>query len=378
MVMMQKLRRCGVLAEQPSGDGGHALGMARGGSWARAVVVLLALAIALLWGGATLTAASADTGNESPTTWAVSPADASGPSGKSWVELELDPGATAEIHLAVKNLGDREVTFAITAADGYFTDTGRFNMLPSDAKSLAAGTWISVQKHVKVAAGGTAVVPFSVAVPANATPGDHAAGIAASIQSVGAGDGKQLEVESRVGFRVMTRVKGVVTPKLEVTSKGSYDLSWNPFAPGVGTLEVVLENKGNVRLRVGATAENGTQAGPVDENGEAPKTELLPGDRRTVNIKVPDVWPLGVVGVPVTVTQEVVAINGSLDALEPVVHTVTLWAMPWPQLIIVLALLLMALGALWGRRRRKKQVQLLLEQAREMGRSEAQRMHETV
>lgn len=373
-MMKQKLRR---RAGQLSGSGGHTKNVPHGGCRARAVVVLLTLAMTLLGSLMALPAASAQTGSDSPVTWSVSPADASGPSGKSWVELELDPGTTSERHLAVKNLGDREVTFSITAADGYFTDTGRFNMLPSDAKSVDAGTWISVQKQIKVAAGGTAVVPFTVAVPANATPGDHAAGIAASIRSEGAANGAQLNVESRVGFRVMTRVKGVISPKLEVGSQGSYDLSWNPFAPGVATLQVVVENKGNVRLRVGATAENGIQAGPVAENEESPKTELLPGEKRTLSIGVPDVWPLGSMSVPVTVSQEVVAINGTLDSLDPVVHNVSLWAMPWPQLIIIFALLLMAFGAFWGQRHRKKQLQLLVEQARELGRSEAQREHAT-
>lgn len=377
-MMLQKLLRCGTQQESRSGNSGHALGMTRGGAWARAVVVLLTLTVFLLWGVKSLPAAVAEAGADAPVTWSVSPADAAGPNGKSWVELELDPGATADSHLAVRNLGDHEVTFGITAADGYFTDTGRFNMLPSDAKSVAAGTWISVQKQVKVAAGKTAVVPFTVAVPQNATPGDHAAGIAASIQSVGGGDGNQLNVESRVGFRVMTRVKGVINPKLEVSSMGSYDLSWNPFSPGLGTLEVVLENKGNVRLRVGAAAENGAQDGPVDRNGETPKIELLPGDKRTISIGVPDLWPLGAINVPVTVSQEVVAINGSLETLAPIVHDVSVWAVPWPQTIIVLALLLMAFGALWGNRRRRKQVRQLVEQARELGRSEAQGERETV
>ena len=124
-------------------------------------------------------AAAEETETESSVTWAMSPADESGPDGRSWVELELDPGASATEHLAVRNFGDREVTFAITAADGYFTPTGRFNMLPSDATSVDAGTWISVDDQVTVAPGGTAALPFTVEVPDDATPGDHAARMAA-------------------------------------------------------------------------------------------------------------------------------------------------------------------------------------------------------
>ncbi|ALE07729.1 hypothetical protein AL755_10095 [Arthrobacter sp. ERGS1:01] len=323
-------------------------------------------------------AASAEPGNKSPVTWAVSPAKASGADGRPWVELELDPGATAGDHLALRNLGDREVTFSITAADGYFTSTGRFNMLPSDARSVDSGTWISVKKQVTVAAGATAVVPFTVKVPANATPGDHAAGIAASIHSQGTSKGSQVDVESRVGFRVMTRVKGVITPRLQLGSTAGYATSWNPFAPGEATLDVVLENTGNVRLRVGAASGTDPAAGAKDAGGSTTQAELLPGEKRTVSIQVRDVWPLGAVTLPVTVTQAVVETNGSVNGLPPILHNVTVWAIPWPQLIVILALTLMAGGLLWGRMRQKKKVQQLVREARQLGRREAGFDRETI
>lgn len=340
-------------------------------SWPRAVAGLLMATFALVWGIAP--AASADGQTPAPVTWSVSPADEQGPLKQSWVELELDPGSTAERHLAVRNLGDRDVTFAITAADGYFTDKGRFNMLPADATSVAAGTWIAVQGKVTVAAGGTAIVPFTVAVPDDATPGDHAAGIAASIYSQGAQEGSQVSVESRVGFRVMTRVKGELSPQLAVSPRGQYDMTWNPFAPGAATVDVDLENTGNVRLKVSAATAGGTQPGQDAKSGEAPAQELLPGDKRTITLKVADVWPLGPVTVPVTVAQDVVTASGSVESMAPVVHEATIWAMPWPQLMVFLAVLLLVFGLFWGQKRRKKQMELLVVQARESGRLEAQR-----
>ena len=335
------------------------------------LTVLAMLAVAALAGILPATPASADTGNKSAVTWAVSPAKAGGPDGRPWVELALDPGAKASDHLALRNLGDRAVTFSITAADGYFTSAGRFNMLPSETKSVGAGTWISVQKQVTVAAGATSVIPFTVKVPANATPGDHAAGIAASVHSEGTAKGSQVDVESRVGFRVMTRVKGTISPRLAVSSTGSYDTSWNPFSPGVGKLEVVVENTGNVRLKVGVVPGRGTAAGAAGSADPSQQLELLPGDKRTVSIQAHDVWPLGPVSLPVTVTQSVIQSNGSVDSLPPILHNATVWAMPWPQLIVILALLLLAAGLLWGRKQQKKQVQRLVREARQLGRREA-------
>ncbi|MEX5637557.1 hypothetical protein [Parafrankia sp. FMc2] len=103
-------------------------------------------------------------------TWTVRPADERGPDGRSWVELTLDPGETATEHVAVRNLGRTPATFSITAADGYFTDTGRFNMLPSTRPSREAGTWVEAPDTVTVEAGESAVLPFTVTVPRNATP----------------------------------------------------------------------------------------------------------------------------------------------------------------------------------------------------------------
>ena len=61
---------------------------------------------ALALGGAD--AAAAD---EEPTvTWSVSPADAAGPDGRAWVELEIDPGEGATEHQAVRQVSAEEIT----------------------------------------------------------------------------------------------------------------------------------------------------------------------------------------------------------------------------------------------------------------------------
>ena len=61
------------------------------------------------------------------------------------------------------------------------TGKGRFNMLQSDRASVDGGTWIKVQNEVTVGANETKVVPFTITVPRDASPGDHPAGIAARV-----------------------------------------------------------------------------------------------------------------------------------------------------------------------------------------------------
>ncbi|MGX5695673.1 hypothetical protein ACWKWP_05690 [Agromyces soli] len=315
--------------------------------------------------------AEASATGEAPVTWSVSPADANGPDGRAWVELELDPGETATEHLAVRNLGEREVVFALAAADGYFTRTGRFNMLASDEPSVDAGTWIAIDDTVVVPAGGAVVVPFTVVVPADATPGDHAAGVAASITAASSGDGAKLGVESRVGFRVMTRVAGPIEPGLAVRGDGGYRISWNPFAPGALDVSAELENTGNVRLAVEPTIESGGEQIAPDGVEEGRTVELLPGDRRTVRFRVPAVWPLGAIGLPLRVEAAAVEPDGTSSAITPVAQRLTIWALPLPQLAVLLAVALIVGGIVLGRRRQQARVERMLADAREAGRREA-------
>ncbi|WP_328794518.1 hypothetical protein [Herbidospora solisilvae] len=186
-------------------------------------------------------------------------------------------------HLAVRNFSDGEAVFALKAADGYLTDKGRFNMLRSDQASTDGGTWIDVQKEVKVAANATTVVPFTITAPKDAAPGDHPAGVAATVTSAGG----TVAVESRVGFRVMMRATGTVRAQVAVTGlTATYEQPWNPFSSGVGNV-----------------------------------AEIFPGDSRTVATRIGGVWALGPMSANVTVTP-------SVEGGTPMSADVTLWTVP--------------------------------------------------
>ena len=300
--------------------------------------------------------APAETGTA--VTWSVAPADADGPDGRSWVETDADAGDVVTEHLALRNLGAEPTTFQLTAADGYFTETGRFSMLQAGETSTASGTWIRVQPEVTVDAGGTAVVPFEVEVPENATPGDHAAGIAASVTRPGTtAEGTRVGVESRVGFRVMTRVEGEIDAALAVDGiRADYSGTWNPFAPGSVSLEYTAANTGNVQFSF-----TDSLGGMDVERGE-----LLPGETRRVVAAPYDQWPLG----PVTV-DVVVHPDAGDAAAQPVRASVVVWAVPWPQLLLALGVALILASALAGRRRSRDRLDRMLEQARAEGRREA-------
>ncbi|GAA1647370.1 hypothetical protein [Actinoplanes couchii] len=284
-------------------------------------------------------------------TWTVQPATAAGPDGRRWIEQTLDPGQRLTEHLAVRNLGDTPAVFTLSAADGYLTAKGRFNMLPSDRASTDGGTWIEVPPTVTVEPGKTAVVPFTITAPPGALPGDHPAGIAASI----AGTRGTVQVESRVGFRVLLRASGTLQPSLATDQvRSSYARSWLPWRPGTLRVSYQLTNTGNTRLTV--TSKIGSATTDLGE--------LLPGGARPVDAEVDGVWSFGRVRSTVALLPTV---PGEPTPREPSTLTVTTWAMPWPQLLTLLAAALL----LYAWRLRRRHLATMLEKAREEGRRSA-------
>jgi hypothetical protein len=300
-------------------------------------------------------------------TWAVQPANQQGPDGRRWVERTVDRGQMVTEHLAVRNFSDRAVTFALKAADGYLTDKGRFNMLPSDRPSVDGGTWITVQAKVSVGAKETKVVPFTITVPRDARPGDHPAGIAATITATGG----TVAVESRVGFRVMMRVNGTLTAAVGIHDlTAAYRHSWNPFSGGTVRVTYTATNDGNVAVTGSGRVTSAGPFGLREREAAAGVEEMLPGGSRTVAVDTAGAWPFGRLRTRVEVTP---AVNGGDPAgaeIRPAAATVTVWALPWPQLAFAVALAAVVLAVRFLIRRRRKRLAELLARARDQGRAE--------
>ncbi|WP_447648167.1 COG1470 family protein [Microbacterium forte] len=305
-------------------------------------------------------------------TWSVAPADEAGPDGRRWVEQELDPGESVEDHLAVRNLSATDIEFRLSAADGYFTEGGSFNMLPSDQESVDAGTWIEVQPSVLVPAGEVRVVPFSLHVPEGAVPGDHPAGIAASVLSQGqTADGTAVGLESRVGFRVMTRVTGELAPVLAIDAVDAhFDSGWNPFVPGRLSVSYSVENAGNLRMGASSTVDfSGPLGWGQSTVGAESIADSFPGEARIITVET-SAWPLMLLFGSVAVKAEPVDGIAASVPLPTQSVSYSVWAVPWPQIALALLLAFTIWAFMSDRRRRRRKLKNLLEQAREEGRSE--------
>jgi hypothetical protein len=303
-------------------------------------------------------------------TWAVQPANQQGPDGRRWIERSLDPGQVVTEHLAVRNFSDGAVAFALKAADGYLTDKGRFNMLPSDRTSVDGGTWIAVQEKVTVGAKQTTVVPFTITVPRDARPGDHPAGIAATITATGG----QVAVESRVGFRVMMRVNGTLTAAVAVDNlTADYRHSWNPFSAGSIRLRYTTTNDGNVAVTGAGRVTIAELFGLRERDARADVEEMLPGGSRAVDRRVGGVWALGRLRTSVEVTPAVTGGAAADAAIQRDSATVTVWVLPWPQLVLAVVVGALVFAFRDVIRRRRQRLTELLARARDEGRAEGRK-----
>lgn len=296
-----------------------------------------------------LTAAPAAAQEDEPsaTTWGVVPSSQDGPDGRAAFDYALDPGETLIDFVGVSNFGSEPITVDLYASDALTTEAGAFDLLPSDAEPVDVGSWVGFnERRFTIEPGQRLDVPFALAVPDTATPGDHVGGIVAAVTETATDDsGNEIEVERRVGARIHLRVSGELDPSLvpEIEDE-TYHYEWNAFAPGSTGFDYTVTNAGNVRLEGDLVAR---VSGPWDvlerEVHVAELPQILPGDSYSGSAELDRIWPLARVEIELLVRPEAVAEADAEAAMPTGTDTEALWAPPWPQAAVAAALAL----AIW-------------------------------
>ncbi|QDW61797.1 hypothetical protein [Oerskovia sp. KBS0722] len=292
-----------------------------------------------------------------PVTWGVRPADTVHGTERPNYAYSLEPGASLDDGIIVSNYTQGPLTFRVYAADGFMTDAGELDLLPAGEESSALGAWVSFAgEEVTVDGGDSVVVPFTLTVPGDATPGDYAAGVVSSLLVENA---EGVSVDRRLGSRMHLRVAGDLVPAVVLDDVSvTYDGTLNPFAAGDATVTFTVTNDGNTRLAAGQVVR---VAGPWGAAAQAtPRVELpelLPGTSVTRTVTVDGVWPLGRVSADVRVTAEVVTAIGATDAeavpvVAPATASASTLAVPWTALALLV--LLVAAVVLWRRAARRR------------------------
>ncbi len=327
-----------------------------------AVGLLLAL---LLPAGSAAAAESAG-----QVTWASAPADTSIGKGRSHYAYTLAPGTSLTDAMAVVNRSSTPITLNVYASDAFTTSNGNLDLLPANRKPTDVGAWTTVRtRQLTLAPQQSAIIPFTVTVPANATPGDHTGGVVTSLVTEGSGT---VSLDRRLGSRLYLRVTGDLKPGLGVSDvKASFDGSANPASGGSSTVTYTVTNTGNVRL---AAHQGVTVSGPFGAVTTsavlADLPELLPGDTVRRSATVQGVWPTTQLEAAVTLQPFASGDQPPLTVAAASASAST-WAWPWSQLLLVVVLVLLVLGYLRLRRSRAEKVQAAIAAAVEKARTDA-------
>ncbi|WP_055587819.1 WxL protein peptidoglycan domain-containing protein [Streptacidiphilus griseoplanus] len=320
---------------------------------AAALVRTLALALLAALAVTGLAAAPAHAA-DGDVTWSVRTAPNGFGDDRSSYSYNTNPGGQIKDAMVVANRGKTPLDLQIHAADGFTAETGTLDLLTTDKKSVGIGAWVHADRDsVVIKPGKSVTIPFTVTVPANATPGDHVGGILTSLTQ--ADDAAGINVDRRLGIKIRLRVSGKLQPSLAVEDlQVRYAGTADPFAKGDATVTYSVHNTGNAVL---TAQQRVSLSGPfgwlrVDAGKIAPPPALLPGERWKVTVPVHGVTPAFSLAATATLTPLLTDASGSTSALDPVSATTHGWAVPWTLSLLLLALIAAVAGALVLTRRR--------------------------
>ncbi|MDH6551390.1 hypothetical protein M2164_005648 [Streptomyces sp. SAI-208] len=278
--------------------------------------------------------------------WSVYPA-ASRIAARPYFYLSADPGQTIDDKVVVSNRTGEPLTFRLYAADAYNTARdGGFAVRTVAERQRGVGAWAKPAKsRVTVPPHGRITVPFTLAVPEGAEPGDHAGALVALDERVDKGDGAvALGVQRAVAARIYLRVGGPTVPAIAVEDvRVSHH---QPLVPGLGdsgaTISYTLRNTGNVTLDPKVELRATGLFGRTLLSRELARipAELLPGQR----VRLTEPWR----GSPQLDWGQVTLTASAKDTRES--SSAGFFALPW-LVAVVLFVAGGAAGGMWVRLR---------------------------
>jgi ADP-ribose pyrophosphatase YjhB (NUDIX family) len=291
------------------------------------------------------------------------PANEQGADDRTRFSYQAAPGQHIDDLYLVRNTGTTAQVMTVFATDAYNTDDGSYGLLDTADEPVDAGSWVSFpggvpSMEVPIEPGATQLIPFSVDVPADASPGDHAAGIVISVVSP-QGD---ILVDRRIATRLYVRVPGDLQASLTISSlSAEYQAQLNPFT-GATTVTATITNNGNVALG-GAIVAGVTTYFGISASGivRAELAEMLPGSSRTVTIDVPGVAQLGYLSASLRIAPSVDAEALNPGPLREVSRDTSLFVMPWWLAAIAVIALAVWMFLRWRARRDEKNAAAWIE-----------------
>ncbi len=272
-------------------------------------------------------------------------------------------GASLSDHVIVTNYGTAPIELHLFAADATVGDDAQIGYRLEADPGRDAATWVRFGNQsaavrdlaVRLAPRASRVLEVIIRVARDASPGDHLAGIIATLRGRAIGSGEQLNVDQRLAVRTMFRISGPIRSELAIEHlRVQYRSPLDPIGTGSATVTYTVRNAGNVNLsgmqRIDITGAFG-RTGSIDVKAQIPL--LLPGAEYPVRAHVTGLYPQLLMRARVTVRPT--APMGAYDPdLRPSSHSVTFWAVPWSSAAVVALIVLFTASTVLRRRGRRR------------------------
>ena len=189
----------------------------------RAAAVLAAAVVAAVVPWTAQAAGRAPSASPAPGVFGIGPAGIEkGTDGRSVTKVDgrpyyyylAQPGSKLTDLVAVVNVGTTPIRLSVYSTDASNSLDGSFSFPAAADKPRDVGTWVHVtlphDASTVIKGRSTAFLPVTVTVPANASPGDHAGALVASLQGeVKNSQGQLVHLDQRVATRMFFRISGL-------------------------------------------------------------------------------------------------------------------------------------------------------------------------
>jgi hypothetical protein len=225
------------------------------------------------------------------------------------ISLIVFPGHSYPESVSVINYARTTAKFWLYAADAYtIRKGGGFAVQSLGIRPKEVGTWVSKLPRVITIPGRKQLdIRFTIKVPANAIPGQHAGGIvveATTPQLIKVNSRLRVKRYTQVFTRLYVTVAGRIVPDFEID--GMLVSHPQPPFPLVsrrdGSIAYYLSNTGNAILAPTIRLKVTDMFGTILDKTYPETSQILPGDLASYDVPWPNLPAIGPVHVSLTAT----------------------------------------------------------------------------
>lgn len=180
----------------------------------------------------------------------------------------IEPGETASDGVLLLNNSNAEKTLRVYAVDSINSSDGAFACAQASDEKVSVGAWTTLMaSEVTLAAGETQVVPFTIAVPLDASVGESNGCIVIQEKKAETEQQSGINFSFRTGIRIAVTIPGDIVRSIQIESF-DHTVAEN----GIHQLNISTLNSGNVSVDTTIATHVQSLFGTAlfDQNGDFP------------------------------------------------------------------------------------------------------------